>query len=236
MKNNPFSEEITKEAIKILIIISIFFIKSKTSSSDANLNLLDLIQDNFIIIITSFIYFTMFYVFKIFKRPVMITIELTNFATGNNSTPLYHYGIEREDISTIVLKVKVKKTNSIWNNIALRLLKNKDIDIHVCSLPENESLICQPTSFTKDTAIDKDGFTISINKIIHSNLENRADLDKGFSFVVKENREYPFQFNQNVPIKVAALINNKPFNILNKMLCNIDYNNGGECHIVEFIK
>lgn len=236
-KPKIFSEEVIKEFIKLGIFIFIFSInKSSTSTPGQEMDFTNIMEDSGIIIITSIIYFMMFWILNIIKKPIKIIVDLKNLANNKNVTTLCRSGVSREDISTITININILETRSVWNKVALRILKNFKICLCIHSLPQNESLVCQPNPVARDIENADDGFIIDISSLIHGNLEYRTSLGNEYNFVVKENRDYPFQSNRDIPIKTYLLINRKKLNLFYKLLCNFSYSEKEGDHIVEFIK
>lgn len=231
-----FTEELIKELIKLLLIIIIHIWISSTSPAKQNLHLIGLIKDNILIIITSLIYFFVLFLFNRIKRPIRISVSLKNFCDPSRHTALYRTGLNREDTKTVVVHIEIKETNSVWNSLALKMLKNKNIYVQIESLPKNQSLICQPLQITKDIKVLGDGFLININNLIYGNLENRIYLDMQYKFIVEENRDYPFDHNQDIPIKPCLLIDEKPLKLFDKLFCRFLCTKEDGIHIVEFTK
>lgn len=156
--NKIFSEEFNKELIKIGILVIIFLIKNKTSNTE--IDWINSIKDSLLIISTSLIYFFLINIFNIVRKPIKILVDLKNFNDNENSTCIYGYGMNREDVKTIVLHVEIIKSKSIWNKLALKWLKNRDVCVYIHSLPKNQSLVCQPLSITEDIEIVEEGFLV----------------------------------------------------------------------------
>lgn len=138
----------------------------------------------------------------LFVRPIVIDICMTNYNNGKLSSEIYHSEVNRNNKSgKIKLIVKVMKSQSLWNKIAIKLLKNKKIQL-VCAIKPDKGLICQPESIVSNEKYSEDRKAFfDITSFILARLEYDTDTSFSETLMIKEDRESPVGYTGEFPLR-----------------------------------
>lgn len=172
----------------------------------------------------------------VFYRPVKIESTMKNAVTSKGSVDLIDTDRKiNERASTVILNVKIIKSQGVWNWIAYRLLKNKDIFLNINSelLGENEYFIYQPAVLMGDEIIQSNYMNIKINikDIVLNNLSSSSLNSFTLEFYIKANRDNYPPISQEFEIKTSI----EYPNFLSKFIIEL-VKNEGNCYKVNYCK
>ena len=220
-KNKLLTEDLKKAALQICIFIIIYIIFYKTELiKDINLGFIknefikDKIKENMIILVTGVLYYLIIQVIlniiRFVTNPVVLNIKLIDSLDGDNCTKLYHFPNRDTDMQYSVKAIlEINKTNSAWNELAIRVLKNKNIEVLISVEPRNGNICCQPECITGEYSINETDFSIILTDFLISNLRERVPFRSEHCFLLEENRDKPISGNNEFPIVPKLLINGK---------------------------
>ncbi|GEM_PF-6995998 len=205
-----FDEDMIKEIIKTALIYFIYILYEGGLFLEDDL--INQVKENTVLLLTSVTYLIIVLITKLFVRPINIEVNLINSSTEENNTKLYSQGVEREDTKTIITKLTMSRTGSLWNKVALKFIKTKKLSIEFCVGPEKEKLILQPIICDNNIRITQYGFSIDLNSLIESNLRDNVSFTIPYKFIVQENRDNLIQIEQIFYVKPKILLNDNQLN------------------------
>ncbi len=221
-----FDKKVCSEVIRLGIIMIVYSFVNNTKVSDYLIMLIGVIATA---IISNFSY--------IFYRPVKIEIIMKNAITGKNQVDLIDTDRKiNERSSTVVLNVKILKSNGLWNSIAYKIIKNKELYLILNSelLGGNKYFIYQPAVLMDGEKIKFDymNMKIDIKDIVLNNLQSSASQSFTFEFYIKVNRDnYPpisqeFEINSSIEYS----------NFLSKLIIDLKQQDDESCYKINYCK
>lgn len=236
-KSNLFSPELWKTIIGIVIILIINCFKEKIKqmfniSFIQDTFLKDKLNEGCIFIASSIVYYLAINIFinitGIITTPIKIKLKLTNYIDGDDSTKIIHFGDSDKDdiLNEIKVIMEINRAYSFWNWLAIKILKNKKIEVFIKVETSNDEIICQPCRATDEFEDYGYSFGIKINNLCISNLKHGACFKKEYRFLVAENRDKPCSGNCELPIIPTIRLDGRELNFIYKRF--IDINNDME--------
>lgn len=241
-----FTEELLKALIQLFMFTVVYIIFYKYEGAKiVNLSIIkneylrDKVKDNFLVIATCVMYFCAFQaainISKFVTKPIKLNISLVNAIDGDNCTKIFHFEQTRSDMQyEVKIILEVIKTNSLWNNIAIKVLKNKDVEILICVEPRNGGICCQPVCITEEFKLYNKDFAIIISDYLLSNLKQKVPFKKEYSFLLAEDRDKPISGNTDFPIKPIIYINGKKLGFMYNRLIEFNSNLPEEYYPVKY--
>lgn len=236
-RNSLLNEGLLTAALQLVIFLGLFIIFFNTGlDKKVNLQFItneyfrEKIKDNIIVIITGVLYFLSFKIIKnvvkFITNPVNLNISFEDLHDKDDHTTLYHFDDKESDFqSGVKITLEIQKSNSFWNFMALKFLKNKTIEILISVDPRDGSgICCLPDSITNDYKLYKSDFGINISELLLSNLKKNVPFKKEYIFLVEENRDKPVTNPGTYPIKPVLYVNQKEIGFCYSSLINMSWN------------
>lgn len=231
-----FTEEILKALLQLFIFAAIYIIFYKYEGAKIinlcfikNEYLKEKVKDSFLVVVTCVMYFcalqAVINIGKFVTKPIKLNISIINAIDGDNCTKVYHFEETRSDMQyEVKITLEVIKTNSLWNKVAIKALKNKEVEIFICVEPRNGGICCQPECITEEFKLYNKDFGIIISDFLLSNLKQKVPFKKECSFLLAEDRDKPISGNTDFPIKPIVYINGKELSFMYKKIIGLSSN------------
>lgn len=238
-----FNSSIFSEICRGIVYIFIYMIINKVPFSNENIyeKKLEILS----IFVASFIYAGIIFIYKLFKSPLFIYISILSFYGNNEELQIVQLDEQKEAQRTIKIKVSTNKGNSLWNKIALKILKRNSIKLVLQIIPKYEKdkklinyLILSPSNPNIELEKNKEGdLVIDINNILEETLLCNVKFKNEYKFIVNGNRDNKPTIDQNFFIKPKITIGGKFLdekNILIKFLINYKISLKKECFEIQY--
>ena len=231
-KNDLYEEDLKKAVFQVCLFIFIYYVLMKTGLDKAiNLEFIkneywkEKIEENIIVIIIGISYYLLFYSIanfsRIVARPVKLFVELCDLYDGDDHTTMHYFSEGNNKFqSGVKITLNIYKSNSFWNWVVIKYLKNKSVEILVAVEPRNGNIGCLSDEYN----IYVSDFGIKISEFLKSNLSNRVPFAREYNFLLEENRDMPTTGKTRYPIKPKLLINGKELGVFLKLFISMKSN------------
>lgn len=154
-------------------------------------------------------------------RPIKIKVEMINKLTGKKEADIVDRNRRiEEDTATVSVKVLVKNSQSIWNSILYKILKNKEIKLKLYTvgvIEGEESFIYQPIQIVSNINNEFMKVIVGLDDIILENLRVNQNYAFEFEYCIKTNRDNYPALSQEFFIRPEIFVNINWINLFVKI-------------------
>ncbi|MGG7163461.1 hypothetical protein [Clostridium ihumii] len=235
-----FNSSIFSEICRGLIYIFIYVFVNKVSYSDSNVyqKKLEIIS----IIITAILSAIVMIIYRVFKRPLFIKVNILSLIGEKKEISISHFGKIGEKERTIRIKVLANNGTSIWNRVALYLLKKYSIKLVLQIKPKNNKNVSSINLIPYNPNIDLEknlygDLSIDITNALKDSLLDNREYNNEYKFIIKENRDSKPNHTQDFVIKPKVLINERHLDegkLVWKVLINYKTNLNNDCFAIQY--
>jgi len=204
-------DNILPEVFKLIsfYILGIFFNKVVLSND---------MYSTLSIILPWIIYIFIILIVKMFKSPVLVFINITSYYSQATCINITHFHKYSEKERSLFVEIKVNKSFSLWNKVALRILEKTTIGLEITLSPNTGYFIISASNPLQDISKSKRGYlSLSITEMLKGALGNNNEFNQKIKFIINENRDNKPTNNQNFIIKPQIIVNDKPLVECNKL-------------------
>lgn len=249
MENKRERKLFTSDFIKSLIGLFLCFILNHYKTLILGYVNIDFIPEGFLkdklkegifLVITSLLYYFAINlnisIVKFITTPIQISIKLSNLMDDDHLTSIIYFNnLGNDDVQyEIKAIIKIYKANSYLNKLAIKLLKNKRVEVYICVEPEDDGIISQPSMITDEYEDYGSSFGIKLNSFINSNLRTGAEFEKQCGFLVAKNRDMPCSGPLKCEIIPRIRVNGKELNWFFSRLIKLENFTEGGKYIVKY--
>lgn len=204
-------ENILPEVLKLIsfYILGLFFNKIALS---------DDIYSTLSVILPWIIYIFIILIIKMVKSPVLVFINITSYYAQATFMNITHFHKYSEKERSLFVEIKANKSFSLWNKVALRILKKTIVSLEITMSPNTEYFIISASNPLQDISKSKRGYlSLNITEMLKGALNNNNEFNQKIKFIINENRDNKPTNNQNFIIKPQIIVNDKPLDECNKL-------------------